>query len=202
MNERQELEVLLENVAKRTADDLRVLFRKEGAKRMIDPMTRVQTRAGLNDLGSIAIEKAIKYGRGITYFAVDNNDFNEVNDLRGYRGVKGHPGGDLLIQDTSRILLCSVRPEDIVARVGGDEWSILFYDIQPEDALSVATRLSDRFHRITDETISIGITTYNVAPKEITLETLAKEADSALYEAKKLKASGKTIAVYKPKVTV
>lgn len=59
---------------------------------------------------------------------LDLDHFKQVND------AVGHPGGDLLLQDISSIMLRHVRTSDVVARLGGDEFAILLYNCRSETA--------------------------------------------------------------------
>jgi diguanylate cyclase (GGDEF)-like protein len=117
---------------------------------------------------------------------MDLDNFKHVNDSLG------HPLGDVLLQQVSERLLTLVREEDTVARLGGDEFQIIAVDISSIDkVIDMADRLlqgfSSPFKIDTHElyvTLSIGIAIYPQDGK--TADTLIKNADVAMYQAKLL----------------
>ncbi len=116
---------------------------------------------------------------------LDLDDFKSVNDSLGHQ-----VGDDLLKAMTSRFLRC-VRAEDVVARVGGDEFAILLApaDHPEELAVEVAERILRAFqlpvevgHRLIGAGLSIGIATTEHSGRKA--EDLVRDADVAMYEAK------------------
>lgn len=115
---------------------------------------------------------------------LDLDHFKEVND------TLGHDKGDTLLQEAAKRLLNSVRKNDLVSRLGGDEFTILINNIESLDivneiASKIIYELSLPFY-IDNETlfisVSIGIT---VAPSDgNSAEVLLKNADQAMYVAK------------------
>lgn len=116
---------------------------------------------------------------------IDLDQFKHVNDSLG------HTAGDLLLQLVAGRFIGAVRGCDLVARVGGDEFFILLDPlVGPEEAEEVARRiladLSTPFEvgpRQLHMSCSIGITFYPQDGRDI--ETLIRNADMAMYEAKK-----------------
>jgi diguanylate cyclase (GGDEF)-like protein len=115
---------------------------------------------------------------------VDLDQFKQVND------TLGHPCGDRLLRTVADRLREMLRPEDFVARFGGDEFVVLQHRIRsPEDAASLAgrivSRLSERYeidHHLVEIGASIGIATTATSGRDI--DVLLKNADMALYRAK------------------
>jgi diguanylate cyclase (GGDEF)-like protein len=116
---------------------------------------------------------------------VDLDRFKKVNDSLG------HDAGDELLRQVSRRLQDRVRTGDIVARLAGDEFGVLLHDVDSDEtALSVARRLLDGFLAEFDifghevfMTPSVGLA---LAPRDgEDAETLLKNADLAMYEAKR-----------------
>jgi diguanylate cyclase (GGDEF)-like protein len=149
-----------------------------------DDLTGLPNRRGLADgiTQSIARAKRTKTRFAVLY--VDLDHFKEVND------TKGHDVGDDLLLAIARRLRQAVRDEDMVARMGGDEFVVLMTDIDlREDAAILAQKilneavapvivgLYDLFWQA-----SIGISTYPDDGHDAT--SLLKAADSALYRAK------------------
>jgi diguanylate cyclase (GGDEF)-like protein/PAS domain S-box-containing protein len=124
---------------------------------------------------------------------LDLNDFKDVND-----GL-GHSVGDEVLRVVARRLLAATRPDDIVARFGGDEFCVLASVPEQDTAVTIARRLRDAVHGATTVgghtlrlTVTVGIA--YVAP-DGSPETLLRQADAAMYSAKDLEAG---VAVYEP----
>ena len=117
---------------------------------------------------------------------MDIDHFKKVND------TWGHPVGDQVIKTVVNIIGKSIRPDDLLARVGGEEFGVLLTDIDTERAKALAERIRENVESLTGDnpeyaipqkvTISIGagVTQENALnPNEI-----YRLADNALYEAK------------------
>ena len=121
-------------------------------------------------------------GQGRAVLLVDLNDFKDVND------TLGHHAGDGLLKVIANRLQRSVRPTDLVARLGGDEFSVLLADASAADAVATAHQIMGAMAkraRIAGRTLlpsaSIGI----AASRDKPFETLLRDADEAMYEAKR-----------------
>jgi diguanylate cyclase (GGDEF)-like protein len=120
----------------------------------------------------------------VLFLDVDN--FKQVND------TLGHAAGDRLLVGLADRLRTMLRPMDTVARVGGDEFMLLFEDLASErevvliaDRISRAASLPIRLEgRRTSVTVSIGIAM--VADPTMPADTVISEADAAMYRAKEL----------------
>jgi diguanylate cyclase (GGDEF)-like protein len=110
---------------------------------------------------------------------IDIDDFKLVNDLHG------HPVGDQALQQVADALQDSVRDQDLVFRVGGEEFAVLLPGLTAEDALPVAERLRTAVARTTFAPslhVSIGLASW---PDEgADGQSLLERADAALYAAK------------------
>jgi diguanylate cyclase (GGDEF)-like protein len=125
--------------------------------------------------------------RGAPPFAVlylDIDNFKDVND------TLGHAMGDLLLKDVVSRVKSAVRPEDLVARFGGDEFAILLPDItEPDTAGALAERIGKvlakpftiKGHKVRI-TSSTGIAVFS--PETASPEAMMMQADLALYGAK------------------
>jgi len=114
---------------------------------------------------------------------VDLDNFKEIND------TLGHSVGDILLQEVAKRFQTVSRDEDIIARQGGDEFLLLFPNTDAKAASQIAQKLlalsAEPFLYEGQElhtSLSIGITIY--PENGDCLETLAKNADTAMYKAK------------------
>ncbi len=114
---------------------------------------------------------------------VDLDQFKQVND------TLGHPCGDQLLCAVSERLREMLRPEDFVARFGGDEFVVFQQNIHsPDDAAGLARRIVDRLserYKIDNHLVEIGASVgIAMTSRGISADTLLKNADMALYRAK------------------
>lgn len=149
-----------------------------------DELTELPNRTLLNDRISHAIEKAKRRGTKLALLNLDLDGFKKINDSLG------HDVGDVLLIEVASRLTHSVRGEDTVARMGGDEFIVLAEDITNEDIIAhLAERLLSLFHKPIKyqeqdlfTSTSIGIAIYPDDGEEAGV--LIKHADIALYQAK------------------
>jgi len=121
----------------------------------------------------------------IALAAVDLDHFKQINDTRG------HPVGDVVLQQLAGIMKSTARDTDAVARFGGDEFVVLLTDTGWQGALTFAERLRRRVDDFTfgppgmpmTITISVGVALAR-GTDPISPEELLKEADRSLYKAK------------------
>jgi diguanylate cyclase (GGDEF)-like protein len=149
-----------------------------------DGMTRLANRGHLNERLAGALARVAAIGSRLAVHYVDLDRFKEVND------TLGHQTGDTLINLVAERLRASTRAEDVVARVGGDEFVVVQADILDDaEAAGLAERLLHTMakpfvvngHDLAT-TASIGIA---LAPQDgIEAEQLLKRADLALYKSK------------------
>lgn len=156
-----------------------------------DFLTKLFNRRYFFDSGTRVYSRAVKAQREIALAMMDIDHFKMIND------TYGHDGGDEALRKVSSILRESVRPNDIVARFGGEEFCLLLDGIDADVAVrkmeSIRQRIEETvfvFDNISFHcTISIGLTcNYNES-----LEKMIKEADTRLYHAKN---SGRNRLVY------
>ncbi|MGD0428932.1 MAG: EAL domain-containing protein [Candidatus Acidiferrales bacterium] len=147
-----------------------------------DFLTDLPNRMLLNDRASQAMAPRSTKKVGILFLDLDG--FKHINDSLG------HPVGDKLLQSVGKRLVNCVRPSDTVSRQGGDEFVVLLSEMeQSEDAAITAERLLRSVavaHSIGPHdlhvTASIGV---SVFPDDgMDVDTLIKNADTAMYQAK------------------
>ncbi|HMJ09890.1 MAG TPA: EAL domain-containing protein [Polyangiaceae bacterium] len=149
-----------------------------------DPLTGLANRALMAEREKRAIPRAARSGRSVALLAVDLDHFKVINDTHG------HDVGDGVLVEVARRLSASIRSEDTVARIGGDEFVILLEDLEDADgARRVAQRIHNAFAtpmliegKELTTSPSVGIALF---PDDAgNLGELQRHADAALYEAK------------------
>jgi diguanylate cyclase (GGDEF)-like protein len=130
-----------------------------------------------------------RYNKTFSIAMVDIDKFKTVND------TYGHAAGDLVLKEAGRFFQKNLRQTDVIARYGGEEFVIFFPETNKKLAFILAERLRKEFFQIKLDklprlTISLGISSYPEDGEDI--ETLIKNADTAMYAAKQ---SGRNKAV-------
>jgi diguanylate cyclase (GGDEF)-like protein len=149
-----------------------------------DFLTGLPNRMLLNDRVGQAIALARRHTRKVAVLFLDLDGFKHINDSLG------HPVGDKLLESVAKRLVDCIRGSDSVSRQGGDEFVVLLLDLEhAEDAAVTARRMLDAValpHCIDQHdlhvTASIGVSVY---PDDgLDADTLIKNADTAMYQAK------------------
>jgi len=149
-----------------------------------DFLTELPNRMLLNDRLKQAITSAHRHGTSLAVLFIDVDHFKRIND------TLGHPLGDEVLKSIAQRLKACVRDSDTVSRQGGDEFLVLLSEVgSAEDAALSAQKILvavSATHRIAQRdvhvTVSIGIGVYPDDGHEA--ETLLKNADAALFQAK------------------
>jgi diguanylate cyclase (GGDEF)-like protein/PAS domain S-box-containing protein len=149
-----------------------------------DSLTGLPNRALFEDRLQMALAQAKRHDEKLAVLFLDVDGFKLVND------TLGHTSGDRLLQLVAQDLSALVRDCDTVARVGGDEFTILLPSLdEAEDVSEVAQRILECLRQprlIAGQefraTASIGITTFPADGEDG--ETLLRNADTAMYRAK------------------
>jgi len=151
----------------------------------VDYLTNIANRRAFIKQGEIEVARALRYGNPLSVAMLDIDYFKKVND------TYGHKTGDLVLQELSRICVETLRETDMVARMGGEEFAILFPETDVQRAFDVAERLREKIEKneLSLETglplkftTSIGVIT--LTKKNVNIDMLLHLADKALYEAK------------------
>jgi diguanylate cyclase (GGDEF)-like protein len=110
----------------------------------------------------------------------------DVDSFKAYNDVFGHPAGDDVLREVSRILRDNVRERGFVARYGGEEFAALLPSTDVEASRLIGQRLrkavEDHAWPLRPITISLGIATMNQQPTRAS--TLLEQADRSLYQSK------------------
>ena len=149
-----------------------------------DVLTRLPNRKLFTDRLTQNLTHARRTGKPLAVMFVDLDHFKSIND------TLGHTAGDELLLEMARRLRGCVREEDTVARIGGDEFTIILSELRhPEDAVTVAEKIIAAVQKplpvgeaSMEVSASIGIAIYPVDGTDP--ESLLRNADSAMYRAK------------------
>jgi diguanylate cyclase (GGDEF)-like protein len=139
-----------------------------------DPLTGCLNRRGFEERAIAEIASASRRPNQGAVVVLDVDHFKEVNDHYG------HAAGDELLRWVVATMREAIRPSDAIGRIGGDEFAVLFADIEPAEALATAGRMAEALSRRAP--CSTGLATF---PMDGTsLEELMRSADSRLYESR------------------
>ncbi len=172
------------NAMSRQAEELRQALTRAQRKAMLDPLTQVWNRAGLDHL--LPREQAAVKAKGLQLglLICDIDHFKAVNDSHG------HACGDQALWEAARRLGASLRPSDLVARIGGEEFVVLARVNSAEELARIAERVR---HNMADSPVrteqaelrlSLSIGSTLLREGEGPASALAR-ADRALYQAKR-----------------
>jgi diguanylate cyclase (GGDEF)-like protein/PAS domain S-box-containing protein len=151
-----------------------------------DPLTGLANRALFNDRLDTALRAARRHNSTLALLFLDIDDFKGIND------VHGHAAGDRVLCTIARRLEGCVRETDTVARMGGDEFTVLLTDIQSEGAVSetvarilavMAEPLDAQSGAANMPSCSIGIACYPADGEDA--DTLLSQADDDMYRIKR-----------------
>jgi diguanylate cyclase (GGDEF)-like protein len=176
----------LVRMAKQFDAEFKTLYDRLSNLALHDSLTGLVNRATLIEWLDRAIARLARQPGGLVVAFMDIDNFKEVNDAFGHAC-----GDDVLVELASR-LLDQMRPEDLVARMGGDEFVAVFGNLS--DPLEVAQKLAERLHSIVTApvrvngndfhmTMSVGIAI--VEGPNCRSDDVLAQADAAMYSVKK-----------------
>ena len=151
----------------------------------LDALTGIANRRTLNHVAERAIGAARRHRRALAVLLIDADHFKRIND------AYGHEVGDAALQRIAATLQCELRAEDVLARLGGEEFVAVLPDSDEASALRSAERLraaveADEFliqQRRVPLQVSIGVAQLESGDD---FAALLRRADQAMYAAKRL----------------
>ncbi|WOJ95624.1 EAL domain-containing protein [Congregibacter brevis] len=150
-----------------------------------DPLTALPNRSHLRQTLDSRLARAAPRGDPITIMFIDLDQFKDINDSLG------HSAGDELLKVCSKRLVGALRDDDVIARIGGDEFVALLFDVDSYQNVSV---IASKLIKVLEQPILIGGESVQVSasvgicrfPEDGSdTETLLRNADTAMYAAKK-----------------
>jgi len=176
----------LVNMAKQFDAEFKSLYERLANLALHDSLTGLVNRTALVDWLDRAIARLARRSGGLVVAFMDLDNFKDVND------AYGHACGDEVLVELASRLVAQMRPEDVVARFGGDEFVAIFSDLA--DPLDSAPKMAARLHSIVTEpvqvngedvfmTMSVGIAV--VQGSDCHSDEVLAQADAAMYSVKK-----------------
>jgi len=149
-----------------------------------DYLTNLYNRRYFIEQAEREFTRSQRHALPLTVLSIDIDHFKHLNDNYG------HPFGDKVLIDISELLMQGTRQEDVVARIGGEEFAIMLPNTTQSKGMSLAERIQKNLHEhdfsaTSDNlkvTVSIGITVLSEA--DSCFDELLLRVDKALYKAK------------------
>ena len=160
------------------------LREKQAAEEQVRYLSMHDTLTGLYNRTYFTEEMArLERGRSfpVSILLADLDDLKKVNDTRG------HAAGDRILQAAARVLQKGVRSDDVVARIGGDEFAVILPETDLNDAARVLERIRamEADHNAAGEEFSIAMSVgLATAHENGPLENTLRLADQRMYEDK------------------
>lgn len=160
---------------------LRNALNREKDLARTDSLTGMLNIRAFTEILENEILRARRYTYPISIVYIDLDNFKEVNDKYG------HSIGNNVLQVVAKVMKESVRKTDVVARIGGDEFAILFPETKNEQANQIVLKVHSRLNSVMTEqrwpvTSSIGLVSYVHVPESS--DKILNEADQLMYQAK------------------
>ena len=160
-------------------------LRRERAISRTDGLTGLLNGRGFYEAAAVELARSTRYRHPLTLAYVDLDDFKAINDRFG------HARGDAVLVAVARAMRRACRSTDVVGRVGGDEFVVLFPETGREAAETALVKVRSRVEEAASQhgsrvTVSIGSVSFARPPADV--EALVHEADTVMYA---VKAGGK-----------
>jgi diguanylate cyclase len=152
---------------------------------LIDPLTELLNRRGLQQVLSREVQHLARGVSGSAVLVIDLDDFKQINDSLG------HAAGDVVLKEVGRRLRASVRGVDFAGRVGGDEFLLILPETDPAEVARVAERIrlavatATIQHSTGPITLTASIATMLLTPDMPAVDQLLSRAHLLLDRAKR-----------------
>lgn len=184
LHQQREMEMLNQQLEAKVAERTNALIQAVQNLRSLarqDNLTGLANRLAAEEWLNTQFKLMKRHGVGYAVLGVDIDHFKRVNDGHG------HAVGDQVLRHVAQVIAASVRDTDLVARMGGEEFSVFLPMTGIIDAALVAEKIRSSVENSPIEpvgviTLSIGVAL--AAPEDEDFETAIKSADARLYEAK------------------
>lgn len=175
-NQNKQLEAL---VQERT-HELEILNRELQNLATTDALTQIANRSSLDEVLKHSIAENERYQRPFSVVMIDIDFFKKINDTHG------HLVGDTVLKTVAQLIKSQIRSVDTVGRWGGEEFVIVYREIECQGAYALAENIRQSVEKYPFEgleriTISLGVAQYRTGTSA---EELLKQADTAMYDSK------------------
>ncbi|WP_295535454.1 sensor domain-containing diguanylate cyclase [uncultured Pseudacidovorax sp.] len=153
-----------------------------------DGLTGALARQALLEQGHLGLRQSVADGGGMAVLMIDADHFKQINDRHG------HHVGDQVLRALARVTAATLRPQDRLGRMGGEEFAVVLPGVSPAEAQAIAERLRAQVAMqvlATDAqggdlyaTLSIGVAHTDWMGQPVDMHALLLAADEALYRAK------------------
>ncbi|MBU2614169.1 MAG: diguanylate cyclase [Elusimicrobia bacterium] len=155
-----------------------------------DHLTDIANGRYFVEIISKEIERMERYKHSLSLAYMDIDNFKNINDNYG------HNMGDIVLSSIALAMKESIRPVDLVARMGGDEFAILFPETDQSVVKSIMSRVQIKINKTISENswpISFSIGVVTCSSTKCTADLLFEKADAVMYSIKK---TGKNLVKY------
>jgi diguanylate cyclase (GGDEF)-like protein len=151
---------------------------------LTDPLTGLPNRRAFMDRAQRVLDRRGRDGHPVALLAFDLDRFKSIND------TFGHAAGDKVLRIFADVLSASLRPTNVIARIGGEEFVAVLGGADGQAAVAIANRVREALEAVAQfvdgqrigATVSVGIAVTDGL--ESTVVDMMQEADAALYRAK------------------
>ncbi|MBX3234016.1 MAG: GGDEF domain-containing protein [Labilithrix sp.] len=151
----------------------------------MDALTQTHNKRYFNEALEREYLRSMRYRRALSLILFDIDEFKNVN------ASYGHVAGDNVLRQLALVVKPRLRQQDVLARVGGEEFAVLLPEVEPAGAMVAAEkvrRLVESARFVVDDkqfgcTVSLGTSSFN--ERMTSAQTLYEEADKRLEDAKK-----------------
>ncbi|TCZ90822.1 GGDEF domain-containing protein [Lysobacter sp. N42] len=173
----------LKDMVEERTQDLANANKKLESMANVDGLTGIANRRRLDQFLGEAVHHCMSSGKPLSLLQIDVDHFKSYND------TNGHLAGDNVLKEVAHALQTTLRrQEDLVARFGGEEFTVVMPGASQEHALDVAEAMRQHVESTVSQiTISVGVAVMqpeNITAPEHAIQTVLERADKALYEAK------------------
>jgi diguanylate cyclase (GGDEF)-like protein len=166
-------------------DRLRKALIRESNQARYDPLTGLPNRRACEERGALEVARLERLGDALSVAFLDFDGLKQVNDNRG------HAAGDAALVHLATSSQKLLRPTDMLARIGGDEFVLLLPHTDYDEATTVIRRIQARLAEADGgepASVTVGLVTWRSAPPSV--EQLFVEADALMYSAKRHRDTG------------
>ncbi len=151
-----------------------------------DSLTQAYNRRYLLERMELEVGRAVRTGQPLALLMIDADEFKAINDRFG------HPTGDRVLRCLAEVCGQTLRPYDVLARLGGEEFAVLLPDTALQQACDVAGRVLTAVSQLQLDsvageplTVSVSVGVGVLASTDRDGAALLERADAALYQAKR-----------------